>query len=434
MDLDIESPKPHRDGDSRWYPYYAGYSEGFLDDILKRLNLPQRAKVLDPWNGSGTTTAVARRRGFEVVGFDINPALVIVAKARMLDRTTVPSFPSLAEEIVSNADSLTTTSGDRDALRQWFSPLTASYIRAIERASYLLLIDQRSYKSLYSLKSFHNVSSLAALFYVALFSVVRSFLAPFRCSNPTWIRTANTDGELLTIPSPTIRSSFIEAVKRQVKRIANPVSSTGEQSRNPSHIDIGDSHSLPVKDQSMDAIITSPPYCTRIDYVIATLPELAIIGSPPKKELKLLRDRMIGTPTIAGQPDEPENCGSSTAAAFLKKVRSHASRASSTYYFRHLQRYFGALSASFLELDRTLKDGSAATIVVQDSYYKDIHNHLSKIVSELAGDLGWRLCAQRDFSVRNSLRAIRATAHTRPAHATESVLIFTKNGRVAEVS
>ena len=250
MDLDIESPKPHRDGDSRWYPYYAGYSEGFLDDILKRLNLPQRAKVLDPWNGSGTTTAVARKRGFEVVGFDINPALVIVAKARMLDRTTVASFRSLADEIVSNADSLTTTSGDRDALRQWFSPRTASYIRAIERASYLLLIDQRSYKSLYSLKSFHTVSSLAALFYVALFSVVRSFLVPFRCSNPTWIMTANTDSELLTIPRRTIRSSFIKAVKRQAKHIANPVSSTGEQSQNPSHIDIGDSHSLPVKRMS----------------------------------------------------------------------------------------------------------------------------------------------------------------------------------------
>ncbi|WP_410712175.1 DNA methyltransferase [Bradyrhizobium sp. BEA-2-5] len=44
--------------------------------------------VLDPWNGSGTTTSVANGAGLTAVGIDINPAMAVVAKARLSPTTT----------------------------------------------------------------------------------------------------------------------------------------------------------------------------------------------------------------------------------------------------------------------------------------------------------------------------------------------------------
>jgi hypothetical protein len=40
------------------------------------------APVLGPWNGTGTTTVVAASKNVPAIGFDVNPALVVVSRAR----------------------------------------------------------------------------------------------------------------------------------------------------------------------------------------------------------------------------------------------------------------------------------------------------------------------------------------------------------------
>ena len=40
--------------------------------------------MLDPWNGSGTTTYAAAQLGHSSIWLDLNPVMVIVARARLL--------------------------------------------------------------------------------------------------------------------------------------------------------------------------------------------------------------------------------------------------------------------------------------------------------------------------------------------------------------
>ena len=103
-----------------------------------------------------------------------------------------------------------------------------------------------------------------------------------------------------------------------------------EQSRNkyednncPCDIALGSSAHLPLDTSSIDAVITSPPYCTRIDYVIATLPELAILGLRPD-ELKGLRDKMIGTPTIPLEQRDPLPPGCEKTRELWEELRTTA--------------------------------------------------------------------------------------------------------------
>nr|WP_041284714.1 DNA methyltransferase [Desulfoscipio gibsoniae] len=71
----------------------------FVKDVLDRITIQKGATVLDPWNGSGTTTLVAAERGYKAIGFDINLVMFIVAKAKALDRGVANSIPSLARNI-----------------------------------------------------------------------------------------------------------------------------------------------------------------------------------------------------------------------------------------------------------------------------------------------------------------------------------------------
>ena len=76
-----KQPQPERQRD--WYPYYAGFTEEFVSEILREY-VAKDAAVLDPWNGSGTTTSACANRGLSSAGVDISPALTVIARARLV--------------------------------------------------------------------------------------------------------------------------------------------------------------------------------------------------------------------------------------------------------------------------------------------------------------------------------------------------------------
>src|SRR5215831_7303867 len=185
----LNSPKRRskpEHGKGSWYSYYAGFSSTFVADVLRTIPNAQ-SNVLDPWNGSGTTTQVAHEYGLSVVGYDLNPVMVIIAKARLLGPEISPSEISICQEIVSTAANMQIAS-QHDPLARWFLPSAVKSIRSLERAVASLLIPKHSIQPFSICKSLDHVSSLTAFFYVALFRVVRELLEPFRSSNPTWTR------------------------------------------------------------------------------------------------------------------------------------------------------------------------------------------------------------------------------------------------------
>src|SRR5690625_7553408 len=68
---------------------------------------------------------------------------------------------------------------------------------------------------------------------------------------------------------------------------------------------ITSSHNLPLPDHTIDCIITSPPYCTRIDYPIMTRLELAFLYITDE-EFTWLRRQMIGSPLMNSGEIEQE--------------------------------------------------------------------------------------------------------------------------------
>jgi DNA modification methylase len=414
--LQFPSPKiGNKDSVDSWYRYYAGYSSQFVEYALANA-APRARNVLDPWNGTGTTTVVAAGESLDSYGYDINPAAVIVARARLLDNSVLGSIQALSADIAEHAKPVRLHD---EPLHFWFSKDSSAQIRAIEVSICRLLVDS-SYTNANPAQTSGSLSSLAAFFHVALFRTVRVLLAPATGSNPTWWKIRQGD-DILRVPKQVVLDTFANCAAELGHGLHRQRKGTAPAT----NINVGDSRGLPLGDNTIDAVVTSPPYCTRIDYGISMRPELAVLRYT-EQQLRDLRHLMVGTPTMTGEDADIEAGWGPTAATFLKAVAEHPSRASKTYYRRYFNQYYRSMHKSLTELRRVTTDGAPVILVVQDSHYKEVHNDTPQILREMAGDIGFAHAERHDFHIPRTKGAInpRTRVYRTVASATESVLLL----------
>ena len=66
----------------RWVPWIAGYSQQFVEDALGQC-IDDYGTVLDPFAGVGTTLVEADRAGHEAIGFEINPYAAFASRTKL---------------------------------------------------------------------------------------------------------------------------------------------------------------------------------------------------------------------------------------------------------------------------------------------------------------------------------------------------------------
>jgi len=348
---------------SAWYKFYPGFSESFAESVLSSAGLDEGAWVLDPWNGGGTTTSAAASLGLNACGYDLNPVMIIVAKARCLDPAEYPSLRPLTVDLGRKAKKLFKVSPD-DPLLTWLVPRSAAAIRGIEAAIQTLLVDDREYLSVKA-RGTDAVSGLAAFFYVALFRALGSVFSHFRTSNPTWLKRPGSPNARLRPGADYLRRIF----KSEIAKMLPKTTVIREIPRAERVLKVASSESLPLKTSSVDFVLASPPYCTRIDYAVATSAELSLLGFGYGSGFAELRRGLIGNTTVPEKAPPTSAAWGETCLGFLGDLREHGSKASATYYYKNHLQYFRSLSASVAEISRVLRRGGGCVLVVQDSYY-----------------------------------------------------------------
>ena len=134
----------------------------------------------------------------------------------------------------------------------------------------------------------------------------------------------------------------------------------------------------------------------------------------------------MGTSTVNAEVGRIDIKWGATCARFLNAVYKHPSKASQTYYYKNHYQYFGSLQASIGEVARVLKPRGSCVMVIQDSYYKDLHNDVPTIAVEMAEKAGMRLGRRDDFSSNRSMVSMnqRAKKYLLTRTNVESVLCF----------
>lgn len=423
-ELDIVNPKQTGRRKDGVFPFYAGYSLGFASRLLASAGCDAGTKVLDPWNGSGTTTLASASLGLSAIGTDLNPVMIVVAKSRLLAAAEQASLLPLAEQLLRRADAVSDCTTE-DPLLEWVTPKNAAFLRGIERQINAHFVDAAQYRLLGEATVLGALTPLAAFFYVALFRAVRSVLVDCRAANPTWTKKPRP-GAMAEIPNESFAAAFIEAVAvngGQLKADFRSSDATQE-------VRLADSKNLPFATGSIDFVVTSPPYCTRIDYAVASAIELAILNVRAQEADRIRRSLLGSTTVEKGVADREFDQYGDTCATFLARVREHPSVASSGYYLKSHIAYYDGLRSSIRELARVLRPRGSCVMVIQDSYYKDVHNDVQKVAVEVAESFGMNLQRREDYVASRSLVEVNRAArrYVSRRQNVESVLCFVQSG------
>ena len=403
LPLVVSCPKLR--GRALGYRYYPGFSRSFVRDIL--VDWPEHDLILDPWNGSGTTTTVAAELGRRCVGFDLNPAMVVIARAALLTDGDVDRIRRQARGL-ERLKSWDSSIRDDDPLFEWLDAETVDLIRSIQ--AYLVGTDRLNAGDV------SDLETPQAFWLTVLFGIVRKATRAWRSSNPTWTKPG--DGSLrATLMEEEIRGALSSA------GLSATAVHAGIEIR--SSVLLGDSSDLPELLTKPGLVLGSPPYCTRIDYAMATRVELSVLGLSTIEQADLRR-RLMGTTTVPSREPSVVTEAGETARRTLEAVRNHPSKASSTYYSKWLAQYLASLVKSLSELGRVVAPNGAIGVVVQGSYYKELLIDLPTITTEILTGLGWSPIRSYEFRPRRSLAHInpRAIAYRNSDGPSEQALFF----------
>ena len=376
--------------------------------------------VLDPWNGSGTTTRVAHAMGHSAIGVDLNPVASLVASAKMANPDDAAGVTGLARRIAT---------GERvdvredDPLLAWLARSVVSQYRSIESR---ILTELASNSDGYvNRPEDGNVPPLAAFMLLALIRAARDVASLRKGTNPTW----TTPGEGRRNATRSLGKKWIDRINEMAGDL-QALSGAQPATARASRILLGDARKLPIQSAQVDLVVTSPPYCTRIDYAVSSSFELAALGiGGEMPAYKALRRSLMGTPLarIGVVPQSPTRWPASLRM-LLEGIRCHKSKASSSYYFKTFHQYFSDAEASLQELHRVLRPGGLGIFVVQTSYYKELCVDLPSLYVDLGESLGFKGQVVGSVPVQRALAQIHPHSlhHRKESQYVEAVVALEK--------
>jgi DNA modification methylase len=340
--------------------------------------------VLDPMAGSGTTIVEALMLRREAFGFDIDPLAVRLStvKTTWLDPK---ALEKKGLEIIENASN--TRSSERllrrelevrfdqetkDFLDYWFLPETQfdllSLILAIERTTEPPVRD-----------FFELVFSSTIIAKTGGVSLARD-LAHSRPHRDLEKKPRSAIIEFRLRLAKVLKK--FQSLPQRVKRVF-----VAERS----------ARDVPLPTNSIDLIVTSPPYANAIDYMRAHKFSLVWFGHTTSA-LSALRSRYIGSEKF-----DPACTGAlpPMGQAALERLREKdPSKA------KVLHRYLVEMKEVFSEMNRVLKPGKPAVVVVGPSVMREVEILTHEYLAETGEALGFRIAGIRKRKIDRDRRML----------------------------
>jgi len=315
--------------------------------------------VLDPMMGSGTIPVLASVDGHRAVGFDTDPLAVMIARTwgRPLDCTRYLESAERATEWARAGSHRVFRHEDKEAqafIDYWFDGVTQRRLGALTAA-----IAEES-------EDLRDALWCAFSRLIITKDAGASRARDVSHSRPHRVRAGASFNPLERFPVAA-RAVVVRHRSLDRRRVGQTVL----------RLDQGDARALPLKDSSVDMVITSPPYLQAIDYLRGHRLSLVWMGYTVG-ELRRLRSSSIGTER--GLPTEEWDSSG---------VRGIADGSLSTRGAALLQRYVADLGAVFREVHRVLKPGGHATFVVSEATIEGVSVRLSAALDIIAERKGF---------------------------------------------
>ena len=328
------------------HPFPARMASSIALDAL--VNTGEKSlKVLDPMSGSGTSLVVARFFGHKAYGFDSDPLAQIISgtwtsnideeKIRNLtvkiiaDAKKNSKRMKLSSAYPSNADEET-----KKFIRFWFNFTSRRQLRAL--ATEIEKITNKNLK---------RIMWCAFSRLIIAKEKGASYARDLSHSRPHRVLDKNCIKPLY---------EFNEAVEVIIKN--NPFKN--EKTNLPlAQITPGDAREIPLPDNYIDLVITSPPYLNAIDYIRCSKFSLVWMGHPISK-LRGVRTKNIGTEAAGSFTNIPKHIRK------IMLVMGDIDKLPARYQ-RMIAQYVSDMSKVIKEIKRVLVRGGKCVLVIGDS-------------------------------------------------------------------
>ncbi|HEU5069109.1 MAG TPA: hypothetical protein VFV96_01720 [Verrucomicrobiae bacterium] len=335
---------------------------------------PNRVRVLDPMMGSGTTLVAARMRGHEAIGFDRDPLAVLIAGAWASD-VDVIFAQRKAEEVLNRAKERARGIKQRDAYPRGASDETKEFVRywfdTTNRTQLAALAD--------SISATHNPHIKRLLWCAFSRLIITKQSGVSLAMDISHSRPHKTRDK-----APINAFDHFERAMRQITKAA-PFSGS-EPSRPQISVENGDARQLPLENESVDVVVTSPPYLNAIDYLRGHKFSLVWMGHDVA-EVRELRSTNVGAEVSA------ESCDNDKATETIMQQMCDGELRGRSHGM--LRRYVRDLRKCMSENFRVLRPGGKAVYVVGNCNLRDAYVENSACVNALAEEVGFDVRSTR---------------------------------------
>ena len=378
-----------------WYRFVLSFPPHLVQDYIQKFGLNQKSVILDPFCGTGTTLVEAKLAGIQAIGLEGNP------------------FPHFASSVKTNWDL------DGDKLSKQAQKISEKALAILKSQG---IDDNFSFnhsKNL-ELKTLapeiekliltNSISPLPLHKTLVLFECLKQFEGePFyrhallALGNALVFKISNLHfGPEVGVKNPKVDVPVISNWLFEIKKIANDLRQVEGKSYPDTKVHLADARSFDIiEPNSVDAVITSPPYPNEKDYTRTTRLESVLLGFiNSKEELRELKKRLVRSNTrgiYKGDDDDqwvsdfPEI---QRIAEAIEKRRIELGKDSGfeKLYARAAKLYFGGMAKHLADLRRVLRPGAQLAYVVGDqASYLRVMIRTGQILGDIAKSLGYEL-------------------------------------------
>jgi DNA modification methylase len=356
--------------------------------FIRELTRPGEV-VLDPMVGSGTAIVEAVLAGRHAIGVDLDPLAVLIAQVKSM-RLNLARCVHLGSRLLQETKKSLSSGGSKELscyyspqalefFKYWFKPHTVAELQALIQAINRIREP--------AIRSFFRV--------VFSSTIITKSGGVTRARDLAHSRPHRDENK-------QIPRSALDAFRLRLHKAIVSMENLVETSAH-AHVVRGDARSLPLRDDSVQLIVTSPPYAANaIDYVRAHKFSLIWFGYEPKS-LSELRRNYIGAEVRS------QNLGfaSETANRVLNTLqREDGSRAAVVAH------YFSEMDTTLSEMLRVLSPGRAAILVVGSSIIRGVHIKAPKVLAELAESAGFYVKGMANRQIVRDARMLPVSCTT----------------------
>jgi len=349
-------------GRSPIHPFPARMAPGIALEALGEGD--KSLRVLDPMVGSGTVLAVASAKEHQAIGVDIDPLAVLLARvwtrpigaSRVRDRAVeVLSHAKSEFRLITSGQAYPHKSDDETQrfIRYWFDPYARRQLAALSSAiGQVRSVADR--EALWCAFSRLIITKQAG----ASLAMDLSHSRPHRRFTSAPIKPFN---------------HFLSAVEAVVSNCPQSGSGMHEYAATVEH---GDARHLSIEDESIDLVLTSPPYLNAIDYMRCSKFSLVWMGYNIDK-LRQIRGDSVGAEASLKEASESE-----WVTLLIKQLKLTPKLSCRNHNL--LARYVWDMECALSETSRVLRRGGRAVYVVGDSTIRSTFIRNSTIIRAVA--------------------------------------------------